>query len=364
MNTDSPFQQEQAKQEEQTEQSPTEVSQQEEQTEQSSTEVSQQEESSPADDSSSKRHRLPGWLSFSLSMLLSCLLGMGLGLLLTNYNGLKSIAAEYYYEFKDKSEYGCELPEEILAVIKCYRVLHQDFYRDIPPQLLLNSSINAINIACDPENRDKNKNKSKDKDKGKNRDSDSSEKASDKANKDGGKPSDPKSSESAKAPSPQPSASPEATLPTPSPSPTLTMAQFYYAYAQLAAKKMQEPSNKCIYQPLPDSLSDEHEMLLQYTKTLLKAHYDRIIDKDELCEKAINGMTIATADPYTTCLNKEETRELDESLGNEDYGGIGVAIERDVHTNQLTVIAPIEGSPSDTAGLLTGDVIVSIDGRP
>src|SRR6202034_2354388 len=43
------------------------------------------------------------------------------------------------------------------------------------------------------------------------------------------------------------------------------------------------------------------------------------------------------------------------------FGGIGVEVEE--RREQLIVLAPIEGSPADRAGVRPGDAIVSIDGH-
>ncbi len=47
------------------------------------------------------------------------------------------------------------------------------------------------------------------------------------------------------------------------------------------------------------------------------------------------------------------------------FGGIGVHVSADTQTrNQLTVISPMPGTPAYKAGVLAGDVIVKIDGKP
>src|SRR5690606_13810298 len=44
------------------------------------------------------------------------------------------------------------------------------------------------------------------------------------------------------------------------------------------------------------------------------------------------------------------------------FGGIGVEVEFD--DDDVVVIAPVEGSPADRAGIRPGDHIVALDGRP
>ena len=44
------------------------------------------------------------------------------------------------------------------------------------------------------------------------------------------------------------------------------------------------------------------------------------------------------------------------------FGGVG--LEVDFADDVITVIAPIEGSPAERAGVRSGDQIVAIDGKP
>ncbi len=83
------------------------------------------------------------------------------------------------------------------------------------------------------------------------------------------------------------------------------------------------------------------------------------VDEDRLIDGAIRGM-VATLDPHSAYLNAEEYALL-ESDTTGQFGGVGVEI--DARGDFLTVIAPIEGSPADRAGVRAGDEILSIDGR-
>jgi len=80
---------------------------------------------------------------------------------------------------------------------------------------------------------------------------------------------------------------------------------------------------------------------------------------DELTESAIAGM-IKDLDPYSEYLNFNRLKQLDEETSQE-FGGIGVQVE--MRNEFLTVIAPIEGSPGERAGLVRGDRIVGVDGE-
>jgi len=83
------------------------------------------------------------------------------------------------------------------------------------------------------------------------------------------------------------------------------------------------------------------------------------LDAHELFYGAIDGMLAATGDPYTTFFSPKENKEF-----NEDISGTfeGIGAEMGVKNDVLTVIAPLEGTPAEKAGLMSGDKIVKIDG--
>jgi len=75
---------------------------------------------------------------------------------------------------------------------------------------------------------------------------------------------------------------------------------------------------------------------------------------------SVGGAVQALNDPYTLFTTPEENEEFFSSLGG-TYEGIGVEI--DFTYGRLIVVAPLEGSPADLAGIRSGDEIVAIDGR-
>ena len=104
---------------------------------------------------------------------------------------------------------------------------------------------------------------------------------------------------------------------------------------------------------LADTLNQYHE--------LLEEQFLGDIDEEKLKEGAIKGYIEALDDKYTEYISKEDMEDyMDETLGN--FVGIGVYISKDSDTNKIMILAPIEGSPAEEAGILPGDLIVSIDG--
>lgn len=81
---------------------------------------------------------------------------------------------------------------------------------------------------------------------------------------------------------------------------------------------------------------------------------------DRLSRDAIRGM-VSALDPHSEYLEAEDFRHFESDL-NGDFGGIGVQVE--MRDGRVVVIAPMAGTPGERAGILRGDEIISVNGRP
>jgi carboxyl-terminal processing protease len=77
---------------------------------------------------------------------------------------------------------------------------------------------------------------------------------------------------------------------------------------------------------------------------------------------AIQDMLASLEDPYTRLLKPNQYRTLQTSTSGE-LTGVGLQISQD-EAGYLRVIAPIEGSPADAAGMLPRDRVLKINGMP
>lgn len=102
-------------------------------------------------------------------------------------------------------------------------------------------------------------------------------------------------------------------------------------------------------------------ILLQVYDLLISEYVKKDLNKGKLVQGAIEGMLNTLDDPYTRYMDKEAFKEMkEEREGN--FSGIGIQIG--IRNKHLTVIAPIEDTPAYKAGLLAGDYILEIDGKP
>jgi len=84
------------------------------------------------------------------------------------------------------------------------------------------------------------------------------------------------------------------------------------------------------------------------------------LDSANMTRAAIEGMLQALNDPYTSYLDPQDYI-LGQSVLGGSYEGIGAYVT--VTDNQITIIAPIAGSPADKSGIKAGDAILEIDGQ-
>ncbi|PJE69602.1 MAG: hypothetical protein COU98_01200 [Candidatus Staskawiczbacteria bacterium CG10_big_fil_rev_8_21_14_0_10_38_10] len=100
--------------------------------------------------------------------------------------------------------------------------------------------------------------------------------------------------------------------------------------------------------------------LFWQTYNVLKEKFINLekFDNQKIIYGAISGMTKTLDDPYTVFYNPEETKEFEEQLSG-TFEGVGMEI--DIKNGQLIVIAPLEGTPAQKAGLRPGDKIIKIN---
>jgi carboxyl-terminal processing protease len=85
------------------------------------------------------------------------------------------------------------------------------------------------------------------------------------------------------------------------------------------------------------------------------------IDPERMTEGAIEGMLATLGDEgHTRFLSAEDAKRWEAALDG-SFEGIGAYF--DVRDGQIVIVAPLDGSPAQQAGIRPGDVILAIDGE-
>jgi carboxyl-terminal processing protease len=99
--------------------------------------------------------------------------------------------------------------------------------------------------------------------------------------------------------------------------------------------------------------------------TLFTQVYDRIkndyvetVEDKKILREAINGM-LQGLDPHSQFLDADAFKEM-QATSSGEFGGIGIEIGSE--DGFLKVVAPIEDTPADRAGIKAGDYIMKVDG--
>ena len=98
----------------------------------------------------------------------------------------------------------------------------------------------------------------------------------------------------------------------------------------------------------------------------VQENYVDEVDPQVLYQGAMQGMLDALGDQHTTYLPPEQMRGLTDTTAGR-FGGVGLSISKLLVSTPespayVEVAAPIDDTPGQRAGILTGDLIISIDG--
>ena len=89
----------------------------------------------------------------------------------------------------------------------------------------------------------------------------------------------------------------------------------------------------------------------------ININYSDNLDPEVLSKAAIDGM-LSKLDPYSTYLIEDDNHNLN-IITQGNYGGVGIQLG--VRNDTLTVISPMDNSPAQKAGIISGDKIIKVD---
>lgn len=106
---------------------------------------------------------------------------------------------------------------------------------------------------------------------------------------------------------------------------------------------------------------DDLTKSLKNIENLIDKYYLNDADKQKLIDGAIEGYISALGDAYTEYIPADEMKEYTESIMGK-YVGIGIYMVQNTEKDVIEVLTPIKETPAEKAGLLPGDIIVSVNG--
>lgn len=131
-----------------------------------------------------------------------------------------------------------------------------------------------------------------------------------------------------------------------------------------------EPSNQSVPEEQASSGQDKAkaaeekgrlplEELRAFTEVMqrIKSAYVEEVDDKTLLDNAIQGM-LSGLDPHSDYLRPDDYKELEINTSGK-FGGLG--IEVGMEDGFIKVIAPIDGTPAEKAGIQSGDLIIKLD---
>jgi carboxyl-terminal processing protease len=92
----------------------------------------------------------------------------------------------------------------------------------------------------------------------------------------------------------------------------------------------------------------------------VRRYYVEKPDSAKLIQSALNGM-MGGLDPHSNYMDGKDYQEMQiETTG--EFGGLGMEVTTE--NNLVTVVSPIDDTPAAKAGILAGDIIMQVDGKP
>ena len=122
----------------------------------------------------------------------------------------------------------------------------------------------------------------------------------------------------------------------------------------------------------PPTESDTFKPFWDTWRTITQRYAGGEVDEPGLIQGAIRGMIDALGDPYSSYLTSEEYRASLQGISGQ-FEGIGAEIATEAPDGtqgcatlgadcSLVIVAPLEGSPAERAGLRPGDLVLAANG--
>lgn len=94
----------------------------------------------------------------------------------------------------------------------------------------------------------------------------------------------------------------------------------------------------------------------------LRQNYDGKLTQTQILNGLKHGLAEATGDPYTVYFTPQEAKAFNGELQGQSLTGVGAELDQDQNGN-IIVMAPLDGSPAQAAGVRAKDIIATINGK-
>lgn len=93
---------------------------------------------------------------------------------------------------------------------------------------------------------------------------------------------------------------------------------------------------------------------------LVEQNYLNEYDEQELTDTMLKGLINGLEDQYAAYYTAEEYTSI-MSATTGAYSGVGMVMQQDTETGEVTIVGSYEGTPAWEAGIESGDILVSVD---
>lgn len=141
---------------------------------------------------------------------------------------------------------------------------------------------------------------------------------------------------------------------------TLLLLIVFYQFGYSMGRKgfVLQPKEFKVVNQNDQAVNVDYQLLWDALEVVDSKYIDNPVDKQKILYGAIKGAVESTGDPYTTFFEPKDLQSFRTDLAG-SFDGIGAEVGK--KANNIVIIAPLEGSPAQKAGLKPQDIILEVN---